>query len=140
MVSRYDRILVGRLYSAYDPFSALFGDYVPKACYSPQTEPAEFITVEARWKLSIADLDQWNCGRIAFFRRALRRRKKTDPIELDNEAFRWSLGGPIVTDGHHRLCAAILEKRRHIRCSYSGLVKTLQWLKGAGRRDRPPFA
>lgn len=132
-----DSILVNRLLRHYDPFDFLFGK-------SHRDLTDEFFNVP--WVGFVPGWDRskhknYDRRRIAYFIRKLRAGESIDPIELDNEIFGRSTWGPlIITDGHHRACAAILVRRRRIHCEYSGLVATLKWLKGEGRANSPPFS
>lgn len=123
------QILVSRLAAVYDPFQVLFGrelcDLSPDY-FDIRPEPG-FVEIVER------DVT-YHRGRIAYLVEAW----PHEPIEVDNDWHRWGPGGPIVVDGHHRLCAAILAHRRRIACSYSGAMRTLRWLEGQGAAsDRP---
>lgn len=136
-----DLILLSRLVLHYDPFSFLFEkgrEGLGDGFFD--LDPVEF--VPNSYRSTCQDYDR---RRIAHFTQELRRGSIIDPIELDNDipprrggSPTW--GPPIIIDGHHRACAAILTGKRRIACKYSGLVDTLEWLKGVGRADRPPFA
>lgn len=135
-----DSILVNRLARFYDPFSSLFYKglaELPEDFFD--VEPAEFVANS--YRSSYKDYDR---RRIAYFVDRLRRRTPIEPIEVDNDIPAYHAGPPIwgppiIIDGHHRACAAILVGRRRINCEYSGLVDTLEWLSGKGRVDSPPF-
>ena len=132
-----DSILVNRLLRHYNPFHFLFGkdlEELPEKYF--QAEPIEFAPAWDR--SSRRDYDK---RRIVHFIHKLRRGEPIDPIELDNDIIgKATWGPPIITDGHHRACAAIIVKRRRVECEYSGLLKTLKWRKGEGRMDSPPFS
>ena len=140
-VEHIDSILVNRLARFYDPFSFLFDRSraeLPEDFFD--VEPAEFVANS--YRPSHKDYDR---RRIAYFVDRLRRGAPIEPIEVDNDIPptrggppAW--GPPIIIDGHHRACAAILAGRRRVDCEYSGLVDTLEWLKGAGRVAKPPFS
>lgn len=135
-----DSILVSRLARYYDPFSFLFERSRAELLDGFfDVTPIEFIANAHR--LDCKDYDR---RRIAYFVERLRRGEPIEPIELDNDIPPhrggppvW--GPPIIIDGHHRACAATLVGRRRMECEYSGLKDTLDWLKGEGRADRPPF-
>lgn len=130
-----DSILVNRLLRHYDPFEFLFEERPIQPGFF-QIAPIEFVPAWDR-----PNHKDYDRRRIAYFVNKLSRDEPVDPIELDNEIFGQSTWGPpIITDGHHRSCAAILVRRRRIECEYSGLVATLKWLKGEGRASSPPFS
>ena len=79
---------------------------------------------------AFAPLEQ-HIARIRFF---VENPERMDPISLDNEVYNGWFGRPIVVDGHHRLIAAAILRRRRILASYSGLLSTLDYLTGKTRK------
>lgn len=122
-----DSILVGRLLRYYDPYSALDldADGVARDLYRhpPRETPIHMGRRPASRRQHIA--------RIRFF---VENPDRIDAISLDNDTFNSHFYGPIVVDGHHRLIAAAILRRRRIPASYSGLVSTLDYLTGKTRK------
>lgn len=86
------------------------------------------------------DIDDWDLGRAHWFMLKMRKGEHVDPISIETHAWpgpisappAWS--GPIVDDGHHRLAAAVLFKRRRMLTTFSGPLVLLHWLQGTTRR------
>lgn len=72
----------------------------------------------------------YDAGRVHFLMRQLHKRRGLDPIEIDTTWHGNSPVGLVVTDGHHRLVAAVLAGRQSVRASVSGLVDMRRWLTG----------
>lgn len=128
-------ILISRLSRYWDPFHRLFdkelNDLGPT--FFENTDLAtSFVSEDFRDTV-------YHVRRIAYFVDQLRNKQPVTPIEIDNHWERFTPCEPILLDGNHRLCAAILVGKRRIDCEYSGAVKTLRWLEGRGRADKPPF-
>jgi hypothetical protein len=75
---------------------------------------------------------------VRYFRDQFLAGEKCDPIEVDNHCEGGHIYGPIVTDGHHRLCGAVLAKRTTIDADYGGRLDILRYLIGK-RRACPPI-
>ncbi len=116
-----DRVLVTRLLEHYDAFGAIgLVEAKVRELLSDVEPVAEYVdNKQVRSGL-------WHVGRI----RRFVENPSSDPIEVDNDCHFGSFGPPIVIDGHHRLCAAVIRGDKRITASYSGLVSTLEWLKG----------
>lgn len=130
-----DIVIASRLWRLYHPqnaWAATFNGLTPVALQ--EVAPiAEYLDPAHR---SLDDR-AWDLGRIRFFYDELGRGADLEPIDVDNVCD----GGriypiPIVLDGHHRLIAAVLRRRR-IRVEYGGRVDLLDYLKG--QRRRPPL-
>lgn len=122
-------ILVERLLSCFDPFDVLDLDSEkddPLSC-----DPiAEFRTFNRRTR-------RYHLGRIHYFINRLLLGEELDPVEIDNAcAGRYILPIPILLDGHHRLCAAVIVGERTIQTNYGGRVDVKNWLSGR-RAQRP---
>lgn len=71
---------------------------------------------------------EWHIGRIKYF---VEYPHKISPISIDNEcAGGVILGLPKIIDGHHRFIAAIIRNDETIQVFYSGLIDSLNYLKG----------
>ena len=77
----------------------------------------------------------WDIGRIRYFRRLIREGVSLAPICVENSTYnaRFIIDVEIM-DGHHRLCAAILERKRKIRADYGGRVDIMNYLRGKRKR------
>lgn len=78
---------------------------------------------------------RYHFGRVRYFTELLLLGEKLDPIVVDNAC--WNLRVlpiPVVLDGYHRLCAAILVGKQTIRASYSGRIDVLRWLEGKRKK------
>ena len=124
--SDVDVILIERLREFYDPFDALGID----------AEDCEGATPEHRFRADFQFRDRnYHCQRTAFFYNEVKAGTVLPPIEMDNQcAGGHVLPEPIVIDGHHRLCGAILAGATTIHASYSGREDVLRYLTGASRR------
>jgi hypothetical protein len=129
-------ILISRLSRHWDPFYRLFDKTLSDlgAMIFEGVDPATSFVPEDFRDCS------YHTGRIAYFVEQLRSGRSVTPIEIDNHWERFTPCEPILLDGNHRLCAAILVGKRRIDCEYSGAVKTLRWLEGRGRANAPPFS
>lgn len=76
----------------------------------------------------------YDAGRIHFLLLQLRSGAELTPIELDMSWHGSSVTGLVVIDGHHRLVAHVLGRKRHIPASVSGLVSMIEWLRGERRK------
>ena len=125
----YHAVLVGRLLRYYDPYSALDLDAGVVARdlrkFPPRKTPFR--------QKAFVSRRRWHIARIRFF---VENPEKMDPISLDHEVCKgcFCFHGPIVVDGHHRLIAAAILRRRRILASYSGLLSTLDYLTGKTRK------
>jgi len=81
--------------------------------------------------------DDYDYGRVRHLMDEMQVGKEPEPIELDNSWMGTTPTGLLVVDGHHRLMAAALLKRRFIPALYSGWTDVLDWLKG--QRKSCPF-
>lgn len=133
---KVELVHVDRLLGFYDPFKQFF-DRTPSLAAVRKTP-----VVEGRHALrphelkdSYPDRD-WDKGRIRYFVELMEQGAKIDPIEIDNECERGHIYGPLLLDGHHRLCAAALLKVPTIRARYGGRVDTLKYL--TGKTPHPP--
>ena len=120
-----DTIIADRLLEYYDPWFCL--DVTPQDAATPH-----YPLVHEHQSYDLRDKD-YHLGRITYFRDLLLDGAALDPIDIDND---WDLGCPIVVDGHHRLCAAILAKVPTIPAQYGGRVDFLRYLTGA-RKTKP---
>jgi hypothetical protein len=120
-----DVILIERLCEFYDPFGILGIGVEDCESATPERFYADF---QFRNR-------NYHCRRAAYFRNEIKAGAILPPIEMDNYcAGYYILPEPIVIDGHHRLCGAILAGAATIRASYSGRVDVLRYLTGASRR------
>jgi hypothetical protein len=118
------QVLIGRLTQWYS--SELVRHYPLERVL--KAKPLEFWRETCRWG------GRYDAGRIHFLLRQLRRGESLDPIEID---MRWcgdSVSGLSVIDGHHRLAAHVLARKRRISAGVSGLVPMIEWLTGARRK------
>ena len=74
----------------------------------------------------------WHIGRIIYF---INHKDEIKDIEIDSECYEWHvLPDPIITDGNHRLLAAIwLQKEgnlKSVHCWFDGRVDLLDYLTG----------
>lgn len=120
-MTKVDHVLTGRLKQSYWPawlqlltLARVLG-----------TEPREFCHEDLR-----ASDSGYDAGRIHFLLRQIKAREPLDPIEIDTSWYNHSPVGIIVIDGHHRLVAAVLARKRRIPASVGGLVKARDWLVG----------
>lgn len=120
------RVIVSRLLRYYDPFGALALNRGRVARRVLSARPREHLDLHCRTAA-------YHVGRIRWLMEHVSEWKHT-PISVDNFCDHGHFGPPIVVDGHHRLCAAALLKRRYILATYSGLVSTLDYLTGVSRR------
>src|SRR5271155_1003896 len=101
-----DHILVHRLSKLYDPFPRILSGssgahiLIDWDKYTPQET----------WLDNKDRTHGWNIGSIVYFRNLFLKGGKVDPIEIDNDCNGGHIYGPIMTDGHHRFCGAILAK------------------------------
>ena len=137
-----DSILVSRLKRFIDPFNVLFlEEESPLNMKVRQIKvqyPAvsNYVAPELRWEFKKLSSQVWHIGRVRYFIDQLEAGKQLDPIDVDNACDRGFIYQPILVDGHHRFCAAILVGKRRIPVHYSGRMDTLRWLTGA-RRNAP---
>ena len=141
MKTSSDIILVSRLYEAYDPFPPLFGD---RPVSLEEVLGATMLTTD-RPRLDISDR-QFHLGRVKYLLGCFQSWKplskryylRMDPIVVDYGWDRLVPTGPILVDGHHRFCAAILGDVPKIRADFSGPVKDIRYFMGR-RNTRPDF-
>lgn len=123
-------VLVHRLLRQYDPFAQFFA-HRPTLTRVRKAAPVEgYAPVRPEHDAGAHSEFLWDLGRVRFFVDLLDRGCKLDPISAD---WRWEWSRPVrfvLTDGHHRLCAAWLKKLRLIDVSYSGPVDFLKYLTG----------
>jgi hypothetical protein len=144
-VQRVTRVQVDRLLEFYNPFRQFFfvkrqrKDFMLKGIGLSRVRRAKLIAgrdaVEPK-SGSDSVYRRWHTGRIRYFVELLERGDRLDPIEIDNQCDRGGIYGPILLDGHHRLCAAALLKTPTIRASYGGRVDFLKYL--TGKTNHPP--
>jgi hypothetical protein len=134
---------VERLVGLYNPFRQFFGrrpklSAVQKARRVGGRDPSRpQYRAERESGMDFRDREyRWDLGRIRYFVEQLERGAKLDPIEIDNQCDRGHIYGPILLDGHHRLCAAALLRTPTIRAVYGGRVDTLKYL--TGKTPHPP--
>lgn len=137
-----DHLLVGRLFRAYNPYwferSVFKGLTLRKLqAWPPVTEHMDEYLRSDPDKFRTKKIMAYDLGRVRHFVDRLKAGEELDPIEVDNECD----GGhiypePILNDGHHRLVAYRLVKRRTIPACYSGRCDLLDYLKGL--RTRKP--
>lgn len=125
-----DMILVERLALLYDVWNGLGIDPVKR-------EDLPNVAQEHMEPLE-RGLD-YHIPRVAFFVKEIEEGRTVSPIDLDNLWSGWWPLGIVLEDGHHRLAAAILTQTTRIPCVYSGIVDALEWLKGEGSIEDPPF-
>lgn len=71
---------------------------------------------------------EWHMGRIAYF---VKNPNKITPLDVDNACHgALILPHPVLMDGHHRLMALIIRKRKWCEVNYSGLMDVLGYLQG----------
>lgn len=122
------RVLISRLTKYYDPFAALGLQRAEvESLMRSVSADDEFVPDKAGWSQAR------HASRIRYFAD----KPCANPIEIDNDCSSGWFGPPIVIDGHHRLCASILKRRRSIAATYGGLVAGLRWLEGKQKKD--PF-
>lgn len=122
----HSRIIVTRLLRYYDPFATLGLSRSKTAQRVARARPRAYVELHHRTASYHVGRIRWLMLHVAAWR--------ATPISIDNFCNHGYFGPPIVVDGHHRLCAAALLRRRHILASYSGLVSTLDYLTGACRK------
>jgi hypothetical protein len=121
MTTPLDRILTARLVERHNPFQILgLADQCDWLKYPPRKQYSE-------------DRDErYDLGRIRFFVEQYETNQPVDPIYVDN--LTWAgkiiLPEPVVIDGHHRLCGAVLAQKKWLDIVYGGRVDVLRWLKG----------
>jgi hypothetical protein len=93
-----------------------------------RAKPLEFQHEICRWDA------QYSAGRIHFLLRQLKHGEELDPIEIEMQWRGLEVTGLVVTDGHHRLAAYILARKRRIPANVSGIVPVNEWLTGARRK------
>ena len=134
-MSRVDFVVVDRLFEFYNPFRQFFARNptlatIRKTPVVPGRDAVFFSQLSDRQET------RWNKGRVRYFVELLERGVTLDPVEIDNQCDRGHIYGPILLDGHHRFCAAILLKVPVLRARYGGRVDTLRYL--TGKADLPP--
>lgn len=123
------RILVARLLEFYDPLSALGlepGDGSCELVWPPRKTPIAWGKIRTTRRVHLA--------RVRWF---VESPELIDPIWVDNDTAGGWFGTPIVTDGHHRLLAAIRLGWERIPAEYSGVVAGLRYLQG--RKKTSPW-
>lgn len=131
-----DHVLVGRLFRAYEHFwydrSNFKGVTIPMLSkYRPVAEHMDERLRSNPDKFRTKGIVDYDLGRLRYFVEILQAGGELDPIEVDNNCWGMNiLPEPIVTDGHHRLVAYKLVKRRTIPAKYSGRLDVLAYLKG----------
>lgn len=134
-----DWVIVKRLVKLYDPRNRAFPRETHPALNSALLTPAYLNQV--RPQLEHVDYDQrssnYHVGRVRYFVDRLRSGEAVEAIELDAYCSGMYIGGPIVVDGHHRLMAHWILRKRRIQVSFSGRLNVLKYLKG-NRRTPPP--
>lgn len=122
-MEKIDYILIERLVELYSPWERLGTS--PRVNYDRFKPRKEYRDGYDQRTIG------YHYGRIRYFRDLLRAGEKIDPIVLDNECWNGRvLPEPVVIDGHHRFCGAVLAKVEKIPASYSGRVDLLRYLKG----------
>lgn len=120
-MSDVDHVLTGRLKQSYWP------EWLQRLTFSRvlSYKPREFCAELDR------ELDQnYDAGRVHFMLRQLKAGDPLDPIEIEATWHGFSPNGITVLDGHHRLAASVLARKRRIPASVGGLVKARDWLVG----------
>lgn len=123
-----DKIIVSRLVAAY---GVNLREAYPLAKVEAAT-PQGFIPDGNRG-------EDYDLGRVHYFLQQIRQGKTLDPISVDCRWSGWSPVHIIVTDGHHRLAAMILARKRFILAWCSGPVDGIEWMTGQ-RKTRPEWA
>jgi hypothetical protein len=134
----HDSILVERLFECYDPFARLFNSYydygIGAAARLPNfnlVKPTRRYRPDGFESRCPGERSQrYHRGRVAYFRDQFLARESVDPITMDNECASGHIYGPIIVDGHHRFCGAILAREPRIEVFYSGRLDILYWLQG----------
>jgi hypothetical protein len=124
-----DMVLVNRLLRFYDPYVALGLD-AEGVVRDLRKHPSRKTPI--RWSGERLVSRRQHVARIRFF---VENPDRIDAIALDNAVRGGWFCEPIVVDGHHRLIAALILRRRRIPASYSGLNSTLDYLVGKIRRE-----
>jgi hypothetical protein len=125
-----DHVLVDRLVELYDPFLRVAEPLWKKEKWIPKIQKAK----PEPYDQSLGSAStRWHAGRIKWF---MDPAHKIDAIEIDNEWATYTPVGIVLTDGHHRLCAAVLLGLKKIPASYSGCIAMLRYLKGL-RKTQP---
>lgn len=127
-----EQIIAARLWKLCDTTWALnlFGTL--KAADVLRYEPiSDFVAGDER-----SDEAAWHFGRVRHFYDRIRNGLTVDPIDVDNRCVHGHIYPiPVVLDGHHRLVAATLARKR-LAARYSGRIDLLDYL--TGKRSRPP--
>lgn len=133
-------VLTARLFKAYDfVWPATFTRMTLRSIrrYAPV---AEFMAEVERSDPDLFNTPKiiaYDYGRVRHFVSQLIDGAQLDPIDVDNDcADRVIYPRPIVVDGHHRLWAYRLARRRYIPVNYAGRLDVLDYLKGL--RPKPP--
>ena len=131
-----DDVVIARLLEDYDPVEALgLAKGSLRGRVNALSGHAE------AWSIYIPDgerPDNYDIGRIAYMVDRMADGWEPDPIEVANQCERGRIYNAIVvTDGHHRLVAAILAGRKTIRATVGGLVSIADYL--SGRSDEAPL-
>lgn len=115
-------LLVPRLQALWDPMDAL--------CLIQDTSWLETTRPLAKYREDRRGL-VYHRRRIRYFVDLLRAGEELNPISVDNVCSdRHIYPIPVLLDGHHRLIASILEKRKTILAHYGGRVDLLRYLEG----------
>jgi hypothetical protein len=121
-----ETVLIERLLRVYS-FPVLLVEAREKV--NRATSPIEYFDDNSRHSIP-----NYDSRRIAFFVEQGKNRgvDSFSPIEIDTKWYgrMASPGAPIVTDGHHRLAAAIYLGAERIPSSCGGLMTTIDWLTG----------
>lgn len=131
-MSTSDRVLVVRLTSCLpDPFKIL---NVSRTTDFDKVRPRVRYVEDHYSALKCKRNEAYSMGRIRYFRDLFLSGKPVPPLEVDNRYSGSSPWGLALSDGHHRLCGAILARSEYVDVSYSGVVEGLYWLRD---EDKP---
>lgn len=134
MSEKLHHLLVARFVAYYDPFEVLELD-------AKKAEERLFSVRTQKVYDSSDGSVEWDIGRIRFFWEKLDRRKPLDPIlarawHHDGEQVESLRAGyPVLIDGHHRLCAAVLYGVERIVAYWEGRADMAEWLTGERSTD-----
>lgn len=115
------RILVDRLDSMYQVFEQL---ELPR---NSKVYAVAMPCAHHRYDRNI----NYDIGRVRYFKDAFIRNEPVDPISIDclcanSHVYPY----PVLLDGHHRLCGAILARAVWIPATFGGRVDLLRYLQG----------
>lgn len=149
MIEHVDHVLVLRLFQAYTDLLGrspdLFGLFksltLDEAWARVQTYPAvsEHMDEDERSdpaKFRSKKIVAYDLGRVRYFAEQLNETDiELDPITIDNNTGHQCIyPEPVVLDGHHRLAAYKLARRRTIPAHYGGRLDVLDYLTGKRRK------